>query len=65
METALHDYCFSEATVEAAIIDPMADNTDAHRFYQRLDFQPTGIRYFGPDQCLVHRLNRSDFERRR
>jgi aminoglycoside 6'-N-acetyltransferase len=65
METALRDYCFSEATVEAATIDLMADNTDAHRFYQRLGFQPTGIRYFGPDQCLVHRLNRSDFERRR
>lgn len=62
MKAALKHYCFDDdPSVEAALVDPMADNRAAHRFYQRLGFQPQGIRYFGPDKCLVHRLNRSDW----
>ena len=49
------------STVNAVLIDPMYDNKAAHRFYQRLGFQPIGERYFGPDRCLVHRLNRTDY----
>lgn len=45
----------------AVLIDPMYDNKSAHRFYQRLEFKPIGERYFGPDRCLVHRLNRTDY----
>ena len=53
-------FVFGDPNVTGVIIDPMADNCAAHRFYQRLGFQPIGIRYFGPDRCLVHRMYRSD-----
>ena len=63
MKQALRDYCFSDPTVEAALVDPMASNPKAHRFYQKFGFVPEGIRYFGPDKCLVHRLTREDYEK--
>jgi len=50
--------CFASPEVEAVIIDPLASNTRAHRFYQRLGFVPVGRRRFGEDDCLVHRLDR-------
>jgi aminoglycoside 6'-N-acetyltransferase len=54
-------FVFGNMNVIGAIIDPMADNYAAHRFYQRLGFVPIGIQYFGPDRCLVHRMNRIDY----
>jgi aminoglycoside 6'-N-acetyltransferase len=61
MELALRDYCFVHDNVEAVLIDPLVSNTAAHRFYQRIGFQPIGVRQFDNDVCLVHRLNRTDF----
>jgi aminoglycoside 6'-N-acetyltransferase len=57
MELAL-DRCFADSIVEAVLIDPLASNTRAHRFYERLGFTLVGPRIFGPDHCLVYRLDR-------
>jgi RimJ/RimL family protein N-acetyltransferase len=74
MKLTLDHYCFgrgdgaavSSATdtsrVTTVWVDPMADNVGAHRFYQRFGFRPFGIRYFGPDRTLVHRLDRTTWE---
>ena len=35
-------------------------NLRAIGFYQRLGFQPIGVRQFGSDECLVHRLEREE-----
>jgi aminoglycoside 6'-N-acetyltransferase len=56
-----HPFVFGHPNVTTAWIDPLDSNTKAHRFYQRLGFQPIGIRYFNADRCLVHRLTRSDY----
>jgi aminoglycoside 6'-N-acetyltransferase len=40
------------------IIDPLASNTRAHRFYERLGFQFVERRQFGDDDCFVYRINR-------
>lgn len=50
--------CFRNPTVAAVLIDPLADNTRAIRFYQRLGFRVVGPRRFGDDDCLVHELRR-------
>jgi aminoglycoside 6'-N-acetyltransferase len=50
--------CFAASDVTAIVIDPLASNTRAHRFYERLGFVAEGRRMFGPDDCLVHRLTR-------
>lgn len=51
--------CFADPAVEAIVIDPLASNVDAHRFYRRLGFEVVGRRWFGDDDCLVHRLDRA------
>ena len=62
MMTTTINICFSHPDVTAIVIDPLASNHDAHRFYQRLGFQPVGRRIFGKDDCLVHRLERNDWK---
>jgi aminoglycoside 6'-N-acetyltransferase len=52
------DRCFAEQSVEAVLLDPLASNTRAHRFYERLGFEAVDRRMFGTDDCLVHRLER-------
>jgi aminoglycoside 6'-N-acetyltransferase len=52
------DRCFSLPSVTAVLIDPLAANTRAHRFYERLGFVPAGRRMFGEDDCLVFRIER-------
>ena len=59
------EHCFAPAEVRAVLVDPLAANTRAHRFYQRLGFRPVERRRFGPDDCLVHRLERGDWQRLR
>jgi 2-methylisocitrate lyase-like PEP mutase family enzyme/RimJ/RimL family protein N-acetyltransferase len=59
MQLAL-ERCFADPAVSAVIIDPLASNTRAHRFYERLGFRPLERRSFGADDCLVHRLERAD-----
>jgi aminoglycoside 6'-N-acetyltransferase len=55
--------CFADPVVTAIVIDPLASNTRAHRFYQRLGFKPEGFRVFSEaDECLVHRLTRVDWQ---
>ncbi len=56
--------CFASPEVTAVIIDPLASNTRALRFYQRFGFVPAGPRSFGLDDCLVMRLERADWMRR-
>lgn len=58
------DASFADPAVNAVVIDPLASNTDAHRFYQRLGFAPEERRRFGEDDCLVHRLTRDAWTRR-
>lgn len=64
MMTQMIDRCFAEPQVKAIVIDPLASNTAAIRFYQRLGFRPEGRRMFDEDDCLVHRLTRADWEAR-
>jgi aminoglycoside 6'-N-acetyltransferase len=54
--------CFADPAVTAVLIDPLASNTRAHRFYERLGFQFVDRRQFGDDDCLVYRLNRVDWQ---
>jgi aminoglycoside 6'-N-acetyltransferase len=53
--------CFADSAVTAIVIDPLASNERAHRFYRRLGFKPVGDRRFGDDDCLVHELTREDW----
>jgi aminoglycoside 6'-N-acetyltransferase len=52
-------HCFSDTSVIAIVIDPLASNARSHRFYRRLGFVPEERRQFGDDDCLVHRLTRA------
>jgi aminoglycoside 6'-N-acetyltransferase len=63
MTLAIND-CFATPGVAAIVIDPLASNTDAHRFYQRLGFEVVGRRMFDEDDCLVHRLSREAWQSR-
>ncbi|NUQ24144.1 MAG: acetyltransferase [Saprospiraceae bacterium] len=50
--------CFADPAVTAVLIDPLASNTAAHRFYERLGFQFVERRTFGEDDTFVYRLGR-------
>lgn len=53
--------CFANPLCQHILIDPMADNIAAHRFYEALGFKLMGPRRFGPDDCLVYQLTRADW----
>ena len=55
------DRCFSDPEVSAVLIDPLASNTRAHRFYERLGFRFVERRGFGADDCFVLRLARAEY----
>jgi aminoglycoside 6'-N-acetyltransferase len=56
--------CFADPKVTTIIIDPLASNTRAHKFYRRLGFTVVGRRLFGEeDECLVHELTRETWLR--
>jgi aminoglycoside 6'-N-acetyltransferase len=55
--------CFAPLEVTAIIIDPLASNRDAHRFYERLGFKFVERRQFDDDDCFVYRLERADWEK--
>lgn len=61
MMRAIIAACFADPAVTAIIIDPLATNTNAIRFYQRLGFRSAGQRRFNDDDCLVHMLTRADW----
>jgi aminoglycoside 6'-N-acetyltransferase len=54
--------CFADPDVKAVVIDPLANNTAAHRFYQRLGFRAIGRRMFDADDCLVFQLDRAQWQ---
>ena len=54
--------CFADPRVKAILIDPLAANVRAHRFYERLGFRFVGPRSFGQDDCFVYRLAREDWQ---
>jgi aminoglycoside 6'-N-acetyltransferase len=54
--------CFADLSVVAILIDPLAENIRAHRFYERLGFQFIEQRQFGADDCFVYSLKRVDWE---
>lgn len=57
--------CFADPKVTGVIIDPLASNTRAQKFYRRLGFVPVGPRMFGgEDDCLVHELARQAWRKR-
>jgi aminoglycoside 6'-N-acetyltransferase len=53
--------CFADPPVFAVLIDPLAGNVGAHRFYERLGFRFIERRRFGDDDCFVYRLDRTDY----
>lgn len=55
------DRLFADPAAEEIVIDPLASNTDAHRFYRRLGFVDVGERQFDDSRCLVMRLERSQW----
>lgn len=54
--------CFADPSVNAVLIDPLASNTPARRFYERLGFEVVGPRRFGSDDCMVYRITRRRWE---
>ena len=54
--------CFPSPEVTAVLIDPLASNTDAQRFYARLGFRFVETRRFGLDDCHVMRLERVEWQ---
>jgi aminoglycoside 6'-N-acetyltransferase len=52
------DLCFEDAQVTAILIDPLANNHRARRFYERLGFAYLEDRLFGLDECAVYQLLR-------
>ena len=50
--------CFADPRVKAVLVDPLAANTGARRFYERLGFRAIERRLFGNDDCVVYRLER-------
>jgi GNAT superfamily N-acetyltransferase len=44
--------------VTAILLDPLAGNERAQRFYRRLGFRHVEDRWFDSDRCAVHRLDR-------
>ncbi|MFV1885447.1 MAG: GNAT family N-acetyltransferase [Balneola sp.] len=53
--------CFANPEVKAIINDPLVSNKDAIRFYKRLGFEFLEYRTFGPDECMVLRLDRHNY----
>ena len=55
--------CFACPDVRAILVDPLSNNTRAHRFYRRLGFRFVERRVFDDtSDCFVFRLDRADAE---
>lgn len=57
MELAL-DFCYADPSVTAVLIDPLASNTRARKFYERIGFEFVEYRTFGTDDCAVYQHRR-------
>ncbi len=53
--------CFDDPNVKAVLVDPLAGNQRAHRFYERQGFKAIERRWFGDDDCIVYRVDRDDW----
>lgn len=51
--------CFADSTVSGILIDPLASNTKAHRFYKRMGFAFVEERIFDETGCFVYELKRN------
>lgn len=56
--------CFDDPSVNSIVIDPLASNVRAIKFYERMGFNAIERRRFGDDHCLVHKLTREDWRLR-
>lgn len=56
--------CFADPGVDAVLVDPLAANRRAHRFYERHGFRFVERRKFGADDCCVYRIERAHYARR-
>ena len=65
MMTQALDRCFSHSEVTAVLIDPLAYNTAAIRFYERMGFEFVESRTFDEDDCLVYRMRREFWVQKR
>ena len=63
MKQALNE-CFRNENVKAVIVDPLIDNTLAHKFYEKLGFKRIEKRKFGNDECFVYKIDRNIFVNR-
>lgn len=56
--------CFSNPLVHAILIDPLATNVRAQRFYERMGFRFVEQKRLGDDEsdCFVFELRREDWE---
>ena len=52
------EFCFANPTISGVLIDPLASNTRARRFYERIGFHFVEYRRFGTDDCAVYRIDR-------
>lgn len=52
-------HCIRDEKVTAVLIDPLASNTDAIRFYERIGFEFVENRRFGDDDCCVYQISRA------
>jgi aminoglycoside 6'-N-acetyltransferase len=57
MERAI-ERCFADPAIHTILLDPLATDTRAHRFYERLGFECVAKRDFHGHQCCVYRLQR-------
>lgn len=53
------DRCYADARVAAVLVDPLASNVRAIRFYERMGFEVVERRRFGSDDCFVMRHTRA------
>lgn len=56
------DRCFKDPSVNEVLIDPLASNIKAIRFYERIGFEFVEERTFGIDHCKVYTYRRSTWE---
>lgn len=56
--------CFAPADVHTVLVDPLASNTGACRFYERLGFDFLEDRMFDDDACRVYAIARATWAQR-
>ncbi len=53
--------CFAPPEVTAVLIDPLARNLRARKFYERMGFRFVEDRRFNDDDCAVYRITRAEW----